>query len=38
VNRKKLNVLKHFDKRFNYAFLNEDGKKIFIKAFEDRIK
>ena len=37
VNRKKLNVLKHFDKRFNYALLNEDGKKIFIKAFEDRI-
>ena len=37
VNRKKLNVTKHFDKRFNYALLNEDGKKIFIKAFEDRI-
>jgi CRISPR-associated protein Cas1 len=37
VNRKKLNVLKHFDKRFNYALLNEDGKKIFIKAFENRI-
>ena len=37
VNRKKLNVLKHFDKRFNYALLNENGKKIFIKAFEDRL-
>jgi len=37
VNRKKLNVTKHFDKKFNYALLNEDGKKIFIKAFEDRI-
>ena len=37
VNRKKLKVEKHFDKKFNYALLNEDGKKIFIQAFEDRI-
>jgi CRISPR-associated protein Cas1 len=36
VNRKKLQI-KHFDKKFNYALLNEDGKKIFIKAFEDRL-
>jgi len=37
VNRKKLRVEKHFDKKLNYALLNEEGKKIFIKAFEDRI-
>ncbi len=37
VNRKKLKVEKHFDKKLNYALLNEEGKKIFIKAFEDKI-
>jgi CRISPR-associated protein Cas1 len=37
VNLKKLRVTKHFEKKFNYALLNEEGKKIFIKAFEERI-
>ena len=37
VNRKKLQVTKHFEKKFNYALLNESGKKIFIEAFENRI-
>jgi len=37
VNRKKLQVSKHFDKSLNYALLNETGKKIFIDAFETRI-
>jgi len=37
VNNKKLQVHKHFDKSLNYALLNEDGKKIFIEAFETRI-
>ena len=37
VGRKKLQVEKHFDKSLNYALLNEDGKKIFIDAFETRI-
>jgi len=37
VNRKKLKVEKHFEKKFNYALLNEEGKKIFIQAFENRI-
>jgi CRISPR-associated protein Cas1 len=37
VNRKKLQVTKHFEKKLNYALLNEEGKKIFIKAFEDRL-
>ncbi|QKF59652.1 type I-B CRISPR-associated endonuclease Cas1b [Aliarcobacter lanthieri] len=37
VGRKKLQVEKHFDKSLNYALLNEDGKKIFIDAFETRL-
>jgi len=37
VNRKKLQVTKHFEKRLNYALLNEEGKKIFIEAFEGRL-
>lgn len=37
VGRKQLQVNKHFDKSLNYALLNEEGKKIFINAFEDRI-
>ena len=37
VNRKKLQVSKHFDKKLNYALLNETGKKIFIEAFENRL-
>jgi CRISPR-associated protein Cas1 len=37
VGRKQLQVTKHFDKNLNYALLNEEGKKIFINAFEERI-
>lgn len=37
VNNKKIKVEKHFDKRYNYALLNDEGKKIFIEAFEDRL-
>lgn len=37
VGRKQLQVAKHFDKALNYALLNEEGKKIFINAFEERI-
>ena len=37
VNKKKLVVSKHFDKSVNYALLNDDGKRIFIEAFENRI-
>lgn len=37
VNNKKIKVEKHFDKKYNYALLNDDGKKIFIEAFEERI-
>lgn len=38
VNRKKLRVVDHFDASLNYARLNEDGKKIFVKAFEERLR
>ncbi|MDR0408744.1 MAG: type I-B CRISPR-associated endonuclease Cas1b [Campylobacteraceae bacterium] len=37
VGRKKLQVSKHFDKKLNYALLNEDGKRIFIGEFGDRL-
>lgn len=37
VGRKQLQVTKHFDKNLNYALLNEEGKKIFVNAFEERI-
>lgn len=37
VNNKKIKVEKHFDSKYNYALLNEEGKKIFINAFEERL-
>jgi len=38
VNNRKIKVDKHFDKRVNFCILNEDGKKIFIEAFEKRLE
>lgn len=38
VNNKKLQVTKHFDKNVNYCLLNEEGRNIFIKAFEERLE
>lgn len=38
VNNRKLQVEKHFDKNVNYCILNEDGRKIFVRAFEDRME
>lgn len=38
VNNKKLQVSKHFDKNVNYCLLNEEGRNIFIKAFEERLE
>ena len=38
VNRKKLQVSKHFDKKVNYCLLNEEGRNIFITAFEERLE
>ena len=37
VNNRKLTVAKHFDKKLNYALLNETGRKVFITEFEERI-
>lgn len=37
VGKKRIQVSKHFDKSLNYALLNDEGKKIFIDAFETRI-
>ncbi|TYQ16316.1 UNVERIFIED_CONTAM: CRISPR-associated Cas1 family protein [Acetivibrio alkalicellulosi] len=37
VNNKRLRVEKHFEKKLNYCLLNEEGKKVFINSFEDRI-
>lgn len=28
---------KHFEKKLNYCILNEEGKKLFIEAFEERL-
>lgn len=38
VNNKKLQVSKHFDKKVNYCLLNEEGRNIFIQAFEERLE
>lgn len=38
VNNKKIQVDKHFDKKVNYCLLNEEGRKIFIEAFESRME
>ncbi|MEN6568237.1 MAG: type I-B CRISPR-associated endonuclease Cas1b [Veillonellales bacterium] len=37
VNNRKITVEKHFDKKLNYALLNEAGRKVFITEFEERI-
>lgn len=37
VNNRKIRVEDHFEKKLNYCMLNEEGRKIFIQAFEDRI-
>ncbi len=38
VNNRKIQVEKHFDKRVNYCMLNDEGRKIFIEAFEGRLE
>lgn len=37
VNNNQIKVDKHFDKKVNYCILNEEGRSIFIKAFEERL-
>lgn len=38
VNNGRLKVDKHFIKEYNYCILNEEGRNIFIQAFEERIE
>lgn len=38
VNNRKIQVDKHFDKKVNYCLLNEEGRNIFIQAFEERVE
>lgn len=38
VNKKQIQVSKHFDKKMNYCLLNDEGRKIFIEAFEKRLE
>ena len=38
VNTKQIQVSKHFDKKYNYCLLNEEGKKIFVQAIEQRFE
>lgn len=38
VNNRRLQVEKHFDHEVNYCLLNEEGRKIFIQAFEERLE
>ncbi|MDO5293881.1 MAG: type I-B CRISPR-associated endonuclease Cas1b [bacterium] len=38
VNNRRIQVEKHFDKKVNYCLLNEEGRKIFIEAFEERME
>lgn len=37
VNNKKIKVEKHFNSKVNYSLLNDEGKKLFIETFENRI-
>lgn len=38
VNNKILKVEKHFEKKVNYCLLNEEGRNIFITAFQERLE
>ncbi|HHV08853.1 MAG TPA: type I-B CRISPR-associated endonuclease Cas1 [Clostridiales bacterium] len=38
VNNRRIQVDKHFEKKYNYCLLNEEGRNIFIQAFEERME
>lgn len=38
VNKKRIKVDKHFEKKVNYCLLNEEGRDIFVQAFEERLE
>ena len=37
VNNRKITVSKHFESKYNYCMLNEEGRKVFISEFEKRL-
>lgn len=37
VNKKQIQINKHFEKKLNYCLLNENGRKIFIESYEKRL-
>lgn len=38
VDRKQIQVEKHFDKKLNYCILNEEGRRIFVEAFDKKMQ
>lgn len=38
VNNRKIQIEKHFEKKVNYCILNEEGRKVFVEAFEKRME
>lgn len=38
VNNRRIQTEKHFDKNLNYCLLNDEGRKIFVEAFEERLE
>lgn len=38
VNNRRIQVEKHFERNLNYCILNDEGRKIFIEAFENRME
>ena len=38
VNNRRLQVEKHFEKKVNYCILNDEGRKVFVEAFEKRME
>ena len=38
VNNRKIKVENHFNKELNYCILNDEGRRIFIEAFEERME
>ena len=38
VNNRRLQVEKHFERKINYCVLNDEGRRVFIEAFEKRME
>lgn len=37
MNNRKIRVADHFDRELNYCMLNDEGRKLFVAAFEERL-